>query len=305
MRVNRFFRFFRYLNMATLREVIVRSGQQRLPGLAAEIAFNATLAMFPAIVSLLTAIGMLGSSQRAFDQLINQLGRVSPDEVLALIQGFIQEISPYSSQSLFSISFIASIWIASAAISAAMNALDQIHQIPAARRRSFWQAKLVSLMLTIGTLLLMLVASITLFVSDWIVQLVASQSDQLVETIAKRPNVMEPQLLQLWQRLSLPLALGLVALAFGFIYRFGISRWQPGTPILSGAVLSTISWALLSSLFRLYIRNFGSYNRIYGALGAVMILLVWLQLGALMMLIGAQLNAVVGEAMRRQKPTLA
>lgn len=304
MRVHRFFRFFRYLNVATLREVLIRSAHQRLPGLAAEIAFNATLAMFPAIVALLTAIGMLGSSQQAFDQLINQLGRVAPEEVLGLIQGFIQEISRSSSQSLFSISFIASLWIASGAISAAMNALDEIHQIPIAQRRAFWKSKLVSLALTIGTLMLMLIASITLLISDWIVQLVASQSDQLVETIAKRPNIMEPQLLRLWQRLSLPLALGLVALAFGFIYRFGISRWKKGTPILSGAVLSTVFWALLSSLFRLYVRNFGSYNRIYGALGAVMILLVWLQLGALVMLIGAQLNAVVGEAMRRQKPTL-
>lgn len=305
MRAHRFFRFFRYLNAATLREVIVRSGRQRLPGLAAEIAFNATLAMFPAIVSLLTAIGMLGSSQTAFDQMLNQLGRVVPDEVLYLIQEFIQEISRFSNQSLFSISFVASLWIASGAISAAMNALDEIHQIPPAQRRSFWKAKLVSLALTIGTLMLMLVASVTLFISDWVVQLVASQSDQLVETISKRPNLMEPPLLRLWQRLSLPLALGLVALAFGFIYRFGMSRWKQGTPILSGAVLSTVFWVLLSSVFRLYVRNFGSYNRIYGALGAVMILLVWLQLGALAMLIGAQLNVVVGEAMRRQKPTLA
>ena len=70
-----------------------------------------------------------------------------------------------------------------------------------------------------------------------------------------------------------------------------------GMPILPGAVLAAISWAIISSLFRLYVSNFGQYNRVYGAVGTAIILMLWLQLSALVMLVGDQLNAVVGEEM--------
>jgi membrane protein len=304
MRKTRFIRFFRYLKPHTFREIVRRSAQQRLPGLAAEIAFNATLAMFPATVALLTIVGMIGSSQKTFQELSQQLSRVAPQEVLDLIQRFVQELSPASSSSLLSISFIAAIWAASGAVSSAMGALDQIHRISRDRLRPFWKAKLVSLGLTFGTILLLVLATLLVFITDIVVKVVANQGDELVRNIAKQPSIMEPTLLDLWYRLSMPIALGLVAIAFAFIYRFGPSRWRRGTPILPGAVLATLFWAIFSGIFRLYVANFGNYNRIYGTVGAIVVLLLWLQLGALTMLIGAQLNVTVGEAMAHANPAL-
>jgi membrane protein len=304
LRIIRFFHFFSYLNVSTIRKIVVRSGNQRLPGLAAEIAFNAMLAMFPAIVAVLTVIGILGRSESAFKQLTQQLSQVAPTDVLNLVQAFVGELGSASNQNLLSISFIATLWLASGAVGSAMSALDRIHQIPPQKIRSFWRAKLVAIGLTFGTILLLVAASVMVFISDLIVQVVAYQSDQIVETIAKQPNVMKPQLLTLWARLSMPIALGMVAAGFAFIYRFGPSRCIKGAPILPGAVLATLSWAFFSRLFSLYVSNFGSYNRIYGALGTVIVLLLWLQLGALMMLIGAQLNVTVGEMMPFKAPVL-
>lgn len=299
MRRTRFFRFFRYLNLATFKETIARAGQQRLPGLAAEIAFNSVLAMFPAIVALLTVVGMVGSSQKTLENLSEQLIQYAPVEVLEIVKSFVQELSLGSSQGLLSISFIAAIWIASGAASSTINALDQIHRVPPHQTRPFWKAKLVSLGLTFGTILLLVAASLMVFVSDLLIKLVATQGDQIVETIAKRPGVMEPGVLTLWSRLTTPIALGMVAVAFAFIYRFGPSRRLRGTPLLPGAILATLFWALFSGVFRLYVSNFGNYNRVYGAVGAIIVLLVWLQLGALTMLIGAQLNVTVGDAMQK------
>ena len=101
----------------------------------------------------------------------------------------------------------------------------------------------------------------------------------------------------LWRFLSLPVALAIVSIAFAFIYSMGSSRLIKGMPILPGAVLGAVSWAIISSLFRLYVANFGQYNRVYGAVGTAIILMLWLQLSALVMLLGDQLNVVVGEAM--------
>ncbi len=288
----RFLRFFRHLSWVTLKKIVTRVGKQRLFGLSGEIAYNAMLSIFPAILAVLTAIGLFAESlQSTFKQLAVQLSKVAPDQALALIHNFAREITHTKNTGLFSISFIAAIWAASGALSAAMNALDQIAQIPPEQARPFWKAKLVSLGLTVGTMFLLVVASFLVFISDLIVKFLVRE----ISSLSILANV--------WQLLSWPLALGIVSLAFAFVYRYGPSRWTHGTPIMPGAVLAAVSWAILSALFRLYVANFGNYNRAYGAVGAVIVLMLWLYLSAVVILVGNELNVTVGEAMRRQAPS--
>lgn len=286
----RFFRFFRYLNLATLRKTITRAIKRRLMGLSAEMAYNAILALFPAILAILTAIGLFEDSlQSTFHNLARQLSEVVPDQAMQLIKDFAQQINLGKNRGLFSLSFILAIWTASGALSAAMNALDQIHDIPPEETRPFWKAKLVSLGLTIGSILFSVLASFLVFISDWVVFIVVDQSGASV-------------LLKIWRLLSWPLALGIIATGCAFIYRYGPSRWTPGTPIMPGAILAAISWAMISALFRLYVTNFGNYNKVYGTVGAVIVLLLWLYMTSLVLLLGDQLNVTVGEAMQRAKP---
>lgn len=292
MRSLRFFRFFRHLGWATLKKTFQRVAQRRLTGHSAEMAYNAMLALFPAILAILTAIGLFEFSTSTFDQLASQLSEVAPKEVLFLIEGFVQEISHSRNQGLFSISFFAAIWASSGALSAAMNALDQIHQIPPEQTRPFWKAKLISLGLTIGTILLLITASFLVFISDLIVRIIAYQS-----------GFLGTGLLAIWRLFSWPMALIIVASAFAFIYRYGPSRWIKGTPIMPGAIVAAVSWAIISALFRLYVSNFGNYNRAYGAVGAVIVLMLWLYMSSLVLLIGDQLNVTVGESMRQSRKT--
>lgn len=286
---SRFFRFFRYLNLGTLRKTFARAMKRRLMGLSAEMAYNAMLALFPAILAVLTAIGLFEDSlQETFRDLANQLSQVAPDQAVELIRAFKNEIIRTKSSGLFSLSFVLAIWTSSGALSAAMNALDQIHEIPSQQTRPFWKAKLISLGLTLGSIVLLVTASFLVFISGWLVGMVAEQSGVGI-------------LLTLWRLLSWPLALGIVAAAFAFIYRFGPSHWTHGTPMMPGAVLAAISWAILSALFRLYVANFGNYNKVYGAVGAVIILLLWLYMTSLVLLLGDQLNVTVGDAIQRAK----
>jgi membrane protein len=74
---------------------------------------------------------------------------------------------------------------------------------------------------------------------------------------------------------------------------------------MPGAILAAISWAILSALFRLYVANFGNYNKVYGAVGAVIVLLLWLYMTSLVLLLGDQLNVTVGEAMRKARAKAA
>ena len=287
----RFIRFFRHITWATLKKTLIRVGERRLLGLSAEIAYNTMLSLFPAILAVLTAIGLFEESlQATFKQLAMQVSKVAPDEASILIRDFSRQITQSKNTGLFSISFIVAIWAASGALSTAMNALDQIHQIPPNQTRPFWKAKLISLGLTIGTIVLLLLASFLVFISDLILQFFVRESGLYI-------------LLTIWRLLSWPLALAIVSVAFAFVYRYGPSRWDSGTPMMPGAVLAAVSWAILSALFRLYVSNFGNYNKAYGAIGAVIVLMLWLYMSAAVLLVGDQLNVTVGDAMYSRNKT--
>ncbi len=287
----RFVRFFRHLNGGTFKKTFANTIKRRLLGLASEIAFNAMLSLFPAIIAVLTAIGLFEESlQETFKQMAAQLSQIAPEEALNLIREFARkEITNPKNSGLFSLSFAIAIWTASGAVSTAMTALDQIHQIPAPKIRPFWKAKLISLGLTIGTIMLFVMASFLVFISDLVLQLVLRENDFF------------GLLLHFWQLFRWALALGIIATAFAFIYRYGPSKWNSGTPMMPGAIIAAISWAMVSSLFRSYVANFGNYNIAYGAVGAVIVLMLWLWMSAAVLLIGDQLNVVVGEDMRSPK----
>ncbi len=305
-----FWLFCRCLTWATLREVCVKAGEQRLPGLSAEMAYNSMLALFPGLLAVLSAIALFESLQSTLYQIASLLGEVIPDNVRNLIRGLIKEILLTRNRGLFSVSFFASLWAFSGVISAAMAALDRIHEIPSDRTRSFVKAKLISLGLSIGTIVLLILASGAVFVSDLIVQAVARQSC-LLESVANcdlkdvqscllpaQSCPLESQLLAVWRLWRWPTSLGIVSVAFAFIYRYGPSRRQADIPIFSGAIFAAILWALFSAVFRFYVLHLSNFNWTYGTIGTFIVLLLWLDLSCLAMLIGAQLNVTVGKAMK-------
>jgi membrane protein len=285
---SRFFRFFRYLNWQVIGEVFRRAGENRLPGLSAEIAYNAIFALFPAILAMLAAIGLLNIPESSFRYMTRQLDGIMPKEAIVLVQEFLRQLQMGKSQQLFSLSFVASIWVSSNVMSATMAALDQIHRIPRSRIRPFWKAKLVAIGLSLGTLSFLIAALLTIVLSEVGIRLLADHS-----------GWMSNSLLRLWYRLNLPIALGIVSLSLRFIYRYGTSYRRREIPVSPGALLAAILWMLLSIILRIYIEHFGDYNQVYGAIGAVIILLLWLYLSAFAVLLGSQLNVVVGEAMHR------
>ena len=369
MRVVRIFRFFRYLNWLTIKKTFSCAFKQRLTGLSAEIAYNTMLGLFPGILAILTAIGMFeGSVQSSLGDLAIRLQEIVPEQVWTLLSTFVEEIKLERGSSWLSLSFVAAIWVFSGALSATMNALDQIYQVPTSQKRVFWKAKIVSLVLTIGTILLLIIASFLVLLGDFMIELAINLNwHSLLSTVwqilsgpvilaivatalaliyqfsrlpadPQRPlkkarsislvifiaiillsvidyflafiNDLEIQqtmaslLSTIWQLLSWPVALAIVATAFACIYRFGPSIWIRGTPILPGAILAAIFWAIVSALFRLYVSNFGNYNKVYGAVGAVIVLMLWLYISSLVMLLGYQLNVTVGEAMQKNQQRL-
>jgi membrane protein len=311
-RLSRYFQFLLYLNWKTVKTVAVRTVEQRLNGFSAEMAFQSMLALFPALLAILAAISLSESLQSILYDIASLLAEIAPEQVRQLIA---RQLIINRSPQLFSFSFILAIWLFSSVIGSAMAALNQIHQVPRDRLRPFWRAKLIAIGLAVGSLMLLILASGLVFVSDLVIETLARKSC-ILETVGSCPidqiNIcleqppvqsclLEQTLSSNWRKLRWPITLGVVSINFALIYRYGPSYRQPGTPIIPGAILSAILWAFLSNLFRLYVYHFGNYNFTYGTIGAFIILLLWLYICCLVMLIGAQLNVTVGEAMRRKR----
>ncbi len=279
-----------------MKQVIRATFRQRLPSLASEMAYNWMLGLFPGILALLTAIGIFSPLKQTFANLAAQLSEVAPGGVPELIYGFKNVVTDSQSRGLFSVSFVFALWASAGAMSAAMRSLDQMHQIPPRWRRPFWKARLISITLTLGTIALLITASSLIFISDWVVQQLINHSQSDIGTWVSAA----------WRFFRWPSALGVMSAAFAFIYRYGPSQWAPGKPLMPGAILAALSWAIISGLFRLYVTHFGNF--VYSAVATVIVLLLWLWITSLVMLIGDLLNLTVGEAMikaRKQNERLA
>jgi membrane protein len=285
--------FFHHFTPKTIRKVIVASNRRRLSGLASEMAYHAMLALFPTMLAVLTAIGLFKPLQITFQKVAGRISEVAPAEALSLVKNIAEQISASQNGGLFSLSFIFALWSASGALSTAMAALDEIHNTPRKLKRPFWKARLIAILLTVSAILMLMLAATLIFVSDIIIRMIANQS-----------GVFSTQLLAFWWLLSFPLALATMAMLFAFVYRFGPSRWNPGQPIMPGAVLAAIFWAILSNVLRIAVRHIGS-NQIYGVVGAVIVLLLWLYMSSLALLIGDQINVTIGSEIRRSRADLS
>jgi membrane protein len=175
-RVLRFLRFFRHLKPRVFTELIRRSAQHRLLGFSAEIAYNAIFALFPAILTIISAIGLLALPESHYRSITNQLSIVVPDAAMGLIRAFLQTLRSSQNQGLFSISFLASLWVSSNVLGSSMAAIDQIHEIPYPHRRPFWLAKLIAIGLSFGTFLLLTIALIIVTIGNFAVRQVADHS---------------------------------------------------------------------------------------------------------------------------------
>ncbi|WP_229642139.1 YihY/virulence factor BrkB family protein [Waterburya agarophytonicola] len=355
-----------YLNWITVQQTVACVIQKRLTGLAAEMAFHGMLGLFPAIIAVLTAISLFEQSvESTFVSLAVHFVDIVPIQIWTLLLEFIENIKSTEGKSWFSLSSIAAIWIISGVLSAAMNALDQIHEVDLEDRRSYVRTKTIAISLTVLTLIFLIIACFLLWVGDFLLHMALQQSwnalllstwkaFSIIVTIAiattsagiiyqfqvslKRKSdrefkstvttitiivamvaiqlvyacflmvrnlivdshveiALSELLLDLWRFLGFPIALGIIAIAFSLIYRYGSSDRTKNIPTFPGAILAAVSWAIVSLIFRFYVSHIGIYSKIYGAVGTAIILMLWLYLSSLVMLIGEQLNVIIGKAM--------
>ena len=256
--------------------------RNQLDARSAQFAFNALLAGPPLLILLIACTTRL-PSQAQFDSALEAAGRLLPDEDIR--KAFVTQVEDIKHTSkpqlvmatLMVLAFAGSRLITS--LGAGLNAAFEVN-----RPRRYWRQRGIAVLLTFGMLLLFLAALVLLVVGPMLTELVLGQFD-----------------LPILGRVALALIrggvlCGLLLLSTAALYSWVPTRGFPWHWVSPGSLFATIGWILASAGFRLYVENFGRYNETYGALGGVIVLLIWLYLAGAILLLGGQINSVIRQA---------
>ena len=250
-------------------------------GLAAQLAYYFFLALFPTLLFLIALASFL-PAEDLVGRVVSMLQGVAPQEVIRIIRDQLTKIAEGDQTGLVSFGVVAALWSSSAAMVAIISALNRAYDVEEAR--PWWKQRLVAILLTVGVSLFLLVAT-TLVVAG----------PQLAEYVTSRLG-MSAAVEWTWKILQWPLVFLLVTSAIGLIYYFAPDADQDWVWITPGSLLATVLWLIGSLGFRAYVVNFGSYNETYGAIGGVMVLMLWLYLSGLVIVIGAEMNSEIEHA---------
>jgi membrane protein len=252
-------------------------------GLAAQLAFYFFLALFPALLLLVSLLALLPvDAQLAL--VIQRVSAVAPGEVLTVVRDQIARVRDGPPGGLLTLAIAGAVWSSSSAMTAIIGTLNHAYDIE--EGRPWWKTRLLAIGLTL-VLALFIASAFTLVVGGV----------DLAEWVAGRLGAGD-LFTRLWSIVQWPLALFLVVVAIDLVYFVAPNAEAEWTWLTPGAVLATVLWLLASLGFKVYVSLFANFGAVYGSIGGVIVLLLWFYLSAFALLVGAELNAEIDKAMR-------
>ena len=256
-------------------------------GLAAQLSYYFFLSVFPAMLFLLATASFFPLDNLT-DDVARVLGPFVSAEVLQLIQEQMQRLASADSGGLLTVGGLGALWSSSAAIISIVSALNRAYDLT--ETRPWWKVRLLAITLTFGVALFILVA-FTIVLSGPTVASSLGEATGLGTAFELA-----------WRILQWPLAFSLVTFAIGLLYYFGPDADQDWVWISPGAIAATILWLVVSLAFKIYVANFTDYNASYGAIGGVILLMLWFYLSSLVILAGAELNSEIDHTSLHGQP---
>jgi membrane protein len=256
--------------------------------LAGGVAFFAFLALFPAIIAALSLYGLVADPATVANQ-VTQLAQLLPETARPLIVDQLNSVAASSGGALglsLVISVLAALWSASGGTMNLITATNVAYDEK--ESRGFLKLRGLALALTIGAVIFVLLAVALVAVVPVLFEALGLAGVALIAAQVVR-----------WV-----LLLALVVVALAIVYRVAPDRKSPRFAWVStGALVATVLWLIASVLFSLYVSNFGSYNKTYGALAGVVVLMLWLYLTSYLVLLGAEINAESEKQTKRDSTT--
>jgi membrane protein len=265
---------------ATLKRTLTEFSEDNMSDWAASLTYYGLLSLFPALIALVSIIGLVGDPQATTRTITQIVSKLAPGSAADTFAGPIRSITSHRSAAgiLFIAGLLGALWSASGYVGAFMRAAHVIYETP--EGRPVWKLRPLQLLVTLAMILLLAALVLGIVLTGPIVSTVAGplgigSTAQTVWNIAK------------W-----PVMLLAAVLMFTVLFHAAPNVKLPGFKwVTPGALFALVVWIVASALFAFYVANFGSYDKTYGTLGGVVGLLVWMWITNCALLLGMELNS--------------
>jgi membrane protein len=266
--------------LATLKRTLQEFSEDNLSDWAAALTYYGLLSLFPALIALVSILGIFGdpvTTTRTITDVVTQIG---PDTAADTFSGPIESITSNRGAAgvLFFVGLAVALWSASGYIGAFMRASNVVYETP--EGRPFWKLRPLQVLVTLVMILLLALVALAIVLTGPVVEAVAE------------PLGIGTTATTVWDIAKWPVLVGVVVCMFALLFYAAPNARVGGIKrVLPGVVVGLAVWVVASVAFALYVANFGSYDKTYGTLGGVIVLLVWMWLTNVALLLGLELNA--------------
>jgi membrane protein len=266
---------WKYVLRKTMREF----SSDQCTDLAAALTYYGVLALFPALLALISLLGLVGQSERVVDTLLNLLSDVGPADAADTLAPVLENLTNAPAAGLALVTgLLGALWSASGYVGAFSRAMNRMYEVE--EGRPFWKLRPTMLVVTIISVLLVGIALTILVVSGPVARSVGN----LIGAGGAAVTI--------WSIVKWPVLALVVVLVVAILYYATPNVQQPKFAWMSvGALVAIVVWLLASVLFGFYVSNFSSYDATYGSLAGVIVFLLWLWITNLALLFGAELDA--------------
>jgi len=267
------------------RKIVVRvwrsANDDEIFNRAAELAYYFLFSLFPALIFLSAMFGLFATTRTQSNVvLMLYLSKVIPPGAFGIVANAFTTTARNADGGKVLFGSITALWAAAYGMSSAQTILNSVYRVK--ESRPYWKVKLIAILLTLAIFVLVFFSMMLLLLGDYVIKLVVS--DQLVNH----------SILIAWKVVQVIASLFLMSLVFSLTYHWGPDRrgakWRWVSP---GSIVGICGWLIVSIGFRIYLHFFNSYAILYGSVGTVIILLTWFYVSGLMLLMGAEINAVI------------
>lgn len=265
----------------SMRKALREFQDDECTDLAAALTYYAVLSIFPALVAMVSLLGVFGQGRSTVDAMLDLIEGVAPSSAMDTLRPPIEQLvnSPSAGFALVA-GLLGAVWSASAYVGAFGRAMNRIYEID--EGRPVWKLRPVQLLLTLAGLVMAGGVAVMLVVSGPV-------AERIGDVIGFGDVAVT-----VWSIAKWPLILVLVVLAVAILYYVTPNVKQPKFRWISGgAAVAILVWIVASVLFGFYVSNFGSYNKTYGALAGVIVFLLWVWITNLALLFGAEVDAEI------------
>ncbi|WP_235494930.1 YihY/virulence factor BrkB family protein [Geodermatophilus sp. Leaf369] len=264
----------------TFKRLVTETSEDNLTDWAASLTYYFVLAMFPAVIAMISVVGLVFEPQQISDALTTLLQSIAPGTAADTFSGVIEQLAGSTATAGIAlvVGLATALWAASGYVGAFTRAANVIWETPEGRK--FYKLKPLQLLITLIGILFVALIALSVVATGPIV-------DAIGEALGLGSTVTT-----VWDIAKWPVMVVIVAIMIAILYYTTPNVRLRGFRFVSpGAAFALVVWIIASALFAFCVANFGSYNKTYGALAGVVVFLVWLWITNLVLLIGLQLDA--------------